>query len=158
MLRVSKGKASVAIPDVKGKPVDAARKALTDAGFVVGDDQRQASADVAKDKVVGTSPAGEAAKGAPISLIISDGPQQVKVPAVKGQPEDAARSAIQAKGLEAEVKTKSVPVGDPNTGRVIEVDPAAGTLVDPGSTVTITVGVASAASTTTSPASTTTSP
>jgi beta-lactam-binding protein with PASTA domain len=82
----------------------------------------------------------------------------VKVPAVKGQPEDAARSAIQAKGLEAEVKTKSVPVGDPNTGRVIEVDPAAGTLVDPGSTVTITVGVASAASTTTSPASTTTSP
>ena len=158
VLRVSKGKASVAIPDVKGKPVDAARKALTDAGFVVGDDQRQASADVAKDKVFGTSPAGEAAKGAPISLIISDGPQQVKVPAVKGQPEDAARSAIQAKGLEAEVKTKSVPVGDPNTGRVIEVDPAAGTLVDPGSTVTITVGVASAASTTTSPASTTTSP
>jgi serine/threonine-protein kinase len=155
-LRVSNGKGPVPIPSVAKKSVDEAKSALTAAGFTVGTVSTQASADVPKDKVIGTEPASAAPAKSTVNLIVSAGPQKVKVPAVKGQPEEAARQAITSRGLEAEVVTQSVPTGDTNAGRVISVSPAAGTEVEPNSTVTLTVGVATTATTTTAAPSTTT--
>jgi serine/threonine-protein kinase len=155
-LRVSNGKGPVPIPSVAKKSVDEAKSALTAAGFTVGTVSTQASADVPKDKVIGTEPASAAPAKSTVNLIVSAGPQKVKVPAVKGQPEEAARQAITSRGLEAEVVTQSVSAGDTNAGRVISVSPAAGTEVEPNSTVTLTVGVATTATTTTAAPSTTT--
>ncbi len=148
-LIVSKGKNNTAIPTVAGKTQDQARKALTDAGFVVGDVNIQPSTDVDKGKVMGTDPSGSAPKGSTVNLIVSGGPSQVAVPSVKGQSESAATQAIQAKGLDVNVTPKTLSSGDPNVGRVIEQDPAGGTTVDPGTTVTLTVGVAGSSPTTT---------
>ena len=156
-LLVSSGKAGIAIPDVKGRTQAQARTLLKNAGFVVGDVQVQASPDVAKGSAIGTDPTGSAEKGSTLTLLVSDGPQQVKVPAVKGQSEADATTAIKAQGLQVEVQPKSLPAGDPNVGRVTGVDPAAGTLVDPSSTVTITVGVAGGSSTTTTSSASATS-
>jgi serine/threonine-protein kinase len=151
-VQVSKGLPGIPIPDVKGKTVDQARRDLTAAGFIVGETINQPSADVEKGRVAGTDPTGSAPKSTVVNLIVSTGPQQVKVPAVRGQSEADATAAIRAAGLGVEIEPRALPPGDPNIGRVVAVSPAAGTLVDPGSTVTITVGVAGA--TTTSPPTT----
>jgi beta-lactam-binding protein with PASTA domain/predicted Ser/Thr protein kinase len=154
-LIVSIGMNNTAIPTVAGRTQDQARTALRDAGFVVGDVSIQPSTEVEKGRVMGTDPSGSAPKGATVNLIVSGGPSQVAVPSVKGQSESAATQAIQARGLDVNVSPKTLTAGDPNIGRVIEQDPAGGTNVDPGSTVTITVGVAGSSPTTTT---TTTSP
>jgi serine/threonine-protein kinase len=147
-LIVSRGPAAVTIPDVKGLTQAGARKVLTDAGFVVGQVQVVASADVPKNRAVGTIPTGSAPQGSPLTLQVSNGPQQVVVPSVKGQSEASATAAIQAKGLDVNVDPRTVSSGDPNLGRVIDQNPAGGTTVDPSSTVTITVGVAGSSATT----------
>ncbi|MFN8049811.1 MAG: PASTA domain-containing protein [Acidimicrobiales bacterium] len=74
---------------------------------------------------------------------------------MKGQTLEAARALLVSKGFEVVVASKSLPAGDPNDGLIVASDPAAGTQVDAGSSVTITVGKASAASTTTVSPSTT---
>ena len=161
-LRVSTGKAPTAIPDVANKSQDQARKALQNAGFVVGDIKIQGSPDVKKGNVIGTDPTGTAPKGSSINLLVSGGPDQINVPTVTGQTEANATNAISAKGFDVSVKTSTVPPGDPSVGRVISQTPDGGTPADPGSAVTITVGVAGATTTsnspTTSSATTTTSP
>ena len=156
LLRISTGAGSEVVPVVTGKTVDAAKKALTDKGFVVGETIQQASADVKKDLVITTDPVGSAPKKSTINLIVSTGAEPVKVPAVKGQREDEATALLKGKGFDVSVEPKALPPGDANDGRVISVDPAAGTSIDAGSTVTITVGVAGAATTTAPTSSTTT--
>jgi serine/threonine-protein kinase len=110
---------------------------------------------VKKDQVIGTDPTGTASPKSVVKILVSTGPEQVKVPAVKGQAEDAAKAALKERALEAEVVPQSVPAGDPNAGRVIDSNPAAGTLVDPGTVVKLTVGVASTSPTSTVAPSTT---
>lgn len=161
-LRVSTGKAPTAVPDVANKSQDQARKVLQNAGFVVGDIKIQGSPDVKKGSVIGTDPTGTAPKGSSINLLVSGGPDQINVPTVTGQTETNATNAIRAKGFDVSVKTSTVPAGDPSVGRVISQTPDGGTPTDPGSAVTITVGVAGATTTTsnsptTSSATTTTS-
>jgi beta-lactam-binding protein with PASTA domain len=157
---VSTGPAGKSIPTVAGLTTAQAKTALTNDGFKVGDTVEQPSNDVEKGRVIGTDPTGKAPEGSTINLIVSTGAQQVAVPSVKGQTEAEATATLKGKGLEVEVDPTTLPAGDPNIGRVIDADPKAGTMVDPGSVVTITVGVAGS-STTVAPnqqSSTTTSP
>ena len=155
-LLVSSGKAGVPIPDVKGKTQSQAKTALKAAGFVVGDVQQQASSDVDKDLVIGTDPTGSAEKGSTVNLLVSTGPQQVKVPAVKGMSEADARNAITGQKLQVESDFKVLAPGDPSIGRVISVDPVAGTPLDINSIVKITVGAPDSGTTTTSSSTTST--
>lgn len=154
-LKVSGGPGTATIPVVAGKTVADAEKALVAAGFTVGEVVPQASPTVKKDQVIGTDPTGTASPKSVVKILVSTGPEQVKVPAVKGQAEDAAKAALKERALEAEVVPQSVPAGDPNAGRVIDSNPAAGTLVDPGTVVKLTVGVASTSPTSTVAPSTT---
>ncbi|HBX78500.1 MAG TPA: Stk1 family PASTA domain-containing Ser/Thr kinase [Acidimicrobiaceae bacterium] len=154
-LKVSGGPGTAPIPVVAGKTVADAEKALVAAGFTVGEVVPQASPTVKKDQVIGTDPTGTASPKSVVKILVSTGPEQVKVPAVKGQAEDAAKAALKERALEAEVVPQSVPAGDPNAGRVIDSNPAAGTLVDPGTVVKLTVGVASTSPTSTVAPSTT---
>jgi len=156
LLRISTGAGMEVVPVVTGKTVEAATKALTDKGFVIGDTEKEASSTVPKDMVIRTDPVGSAPKKSTVNLIVSTGTEPVKVPAVKGQREDEATTLLKSKNLEVAKEPKALPPGDANDGRVVDVSPAAGTTVDAGSTVTITVGVAGAATTTT-PSSTSTS-
>jgi len=162
-IRVSQGSGNVAIPgDLAGKTTDQARKALTDAGFKVAPNTvEQPSADVAKGKVVGTDPEGSAKKDATITIIISAGPAKISVPALKGKTEAEATAILDGTTggpkIEYERNTKILSSGDPNIGRVTDVDPVAGTKIDPGAIVTITVGVAGPPTTSPTGTSTTTS-
>ncbi len=72
---------------------------------------------------------------------------RVSVPKLTGKDEDAARSLLSAAGLNAQVQTSAG--GTP--GRVKAQNPAGGTRVDAGSTVTITLGAAATTSSTSPP-------
>src|SRR5262249_5908954 len=104
--------------------------------------------------VITTDPVGSAPKKSTVSLIISTGAEQVKVPGVVGQSKDAATVVLKAAGFEVESTNKSLPAGDPNDGNVITQDPAAGQTAEQGSVVHITIGIASASPTSTSPTTT----
>jgi serine/threonine-protein kinase len=152
-LQVSTGPPPVAIPDVSGKSESQARSALEREGFVIAQTVETPSADVRKGRVVGTDPSGTAPKGSPITILISSGPEPVRVPQVGGQTEADAKAAIEARGLEVRIRTSRVDPAEGTVGRVVRQEPPADTEVDAHSTVTITIGVA-ASTTTTSPSTT----
>ncbi|MGD9986671.1 Stk1 family PASTA domain-containing Ser/Thr kinase [Pseudonocardia sp.] len=64
--------------------------------------------------------------------------KQVAVPNVIGQPQDTARSAIVAAGLQVNVQQDESPVDQVN--KVVRTDPAGGTQIDENKTVTIFIG------------------
>ena len=146
-IRVSKGSGNSPIPgDLSGKTVDQARQSLIAAGFKVAPATvSQPSADVAKGKVSGTDPQGTAKAGSTVTIIVSAGPAQISVPALKGKTEAEATAILDGTTggpkIEYDRNTKTLPAGDPNLGRVTDVDPVAGTKIDPGAIVTITIGV-----------------
>lgn len=148
VVNVSTGPAGQPIPDVANKTQAQAKKLLSDNNFVVGDVKVQPSATVDKGLVIGTDPSGSALPGTVINLLVSGGPEQVTIPGVKGQTEADAKAVLTSKNLNVEIDQKALSPGDPNVGRVVSMSPSAGSSVDVGSTVTITIGYASSPTTT----------
>ncbi|HEV8116641.1 MAG TPA: Stk1 family PASTA domain-containing Ser/Thr kinase [Acidimicrobiales bacterium] len=156
-IRVSTGEGLPPVPDVANLPVAEAVSRLTAAGFKTRQVDEN-SPSVPAGNVTRTDPpaGGSLPKGATsVSVFVSRGAPsttvgKVVVPNVIGRDEAGARTALTGVGLAVEVQTSSG--GTP--GRVKAQSQAAGTRVDLGSTVTITLG---AASTTTSTAGTTSS-
>ena len=89
------------VPDVVGRSVEDARRILEDAGFALGGTREQPDLAVPAGLVAGADPAiGEpAAAGAPITLLISTGPDLVPVPQVEGLSLAAAQDALAGAGL-----------------------------------------------------------
>ncbi|MBH0121772.1 Stk1 family PASTA domain-containing Ser/Thr kinase [Rhodococcus sp. HM1] len=83
-------------------------------------------------------PGTELAVGSPVKVIISKGAAPVEMPDVSGKKPDAARSQLEAAGLTV-VETREVFDPDVDAGRVAGTDPATGTEVGAGSSVTLLV-------------------
>lgn len=139
-VNVSKGVKEVAVPSVVGSQVDVASAQLQTAGFNVG------RADVESDRpageVVSQNPAGNstAPKGSSVTLSVSKGPKTVEVPDVTLQPIADARTALRAAGFKVSVIREDT--SDPTLdGIVLRQDPAGLAQADPGSVVTVTVGL-----------------
>ncbi len=147
---VATGPGEVSVPDVAGRSQADARAAIEGEGLTVGGTSEEPSSDVAEGNVIRSEPGAGAnvAPGSSVRLVVSSGPDQVEVPNVVNQTENAAISRLEGRGLDVNVQTESVPAGDRNAGRVIRQDPSGGR-VAPGSTVTIVVGVGSATTTST---------
>jgi serine/threonine-protein kinase len=96
-------------------------------------------------------------KGSEVSIIVSDGPEPVRVPAVVGRTESQATNTLTEEGLVPNVTRIDVPAGSPDDGRVVAQSLPPGSLVDSGTSITITVGRAVVPATTTSTSTTTTS-
>jgi eukaryotic-like serine/threonine-protein kinase len=135
-LTVSKGQQSAVVPDVTGKSQSSATSALEGAGFKVAV-KTASSSSVAQGNVVSQTPGGgvTAVPGTTVTITVSSGAAQVKVPDVNGLSRSAASDAIVNVGLKVQT-TGSVST----TATVNGQSPNAGTSVDPGSTVTITMG------------------
>lgn len=128
----------VEIADVSGEPVEEARRALTNDGFVVARQvEEQSSSDVDEGLVIETDPpAGDKIdEGSTITLVVSVGPKQVDIPSLAGFTYDAARDLLQEKGLKTK---KEFQDSDLPRNQVINTNPPAGP-VDVGTTVTIIV-------------------
>jgi serine/threonine-protein kinase len=137
-LKVAKT-AQVQVPPVIGQQLDAARQALESKGFVV--EVEQVDNEQPANTVVNQTPSGNepAAAGSHVKLQVSKGPAkpQVAVPNIAaGTKLGDAINALNGAGLKPAV-ANGAP-NDPNTSLVQSTDPPAGTMVDQGSTVTIT--------------------
>jgi serine/threonine-protein kinase len=140
-LDISSGPAQGLVPDVVGKTEDDARAALEGAGFRVTVARKEDP--VAKPgTVLAQNPAKGAtvASGSPVTITVAVEPSQVDVPDVVGSTQNKATESLSGDGLK--VVVENTPVDSPDTDGVVQSQtPGAGTKVDRGSTVTITVGV-----------------
>jgi eukaryotic-like serine/threonine-protein kinase len=134
----SKQPTPVTVPGVVGADRASAQARLEQAGLrsqVVRRSSRRAVGRVlAQDPQAGA----KVQDGSVVTLTVSRGPAQVAVPAgLPGLSESAATAKLEAAGFD--VKTTDASSSSVAKGDVISVDPAAGTRLDKGSTVTLTV-------------------
>jgi len=136
-LTVSGGPGQTQIPDVVGLSQGDAEQKLDDAGFT-SNVQTQASSDVDSGLVISSDPAGgeTARRGSEVTITVSTGAEKVKVPPVVGMTLNAARQQLSAVGLEL---SSSQEPSDRPQNEVTAQSPNAGTEVEPGSTVALTV-------------------
>jgi len=111
------------VPVVAGDTQAVATTALTGDGFTLTASRQVHSNDVARGLVVGTNPAGRAAKGSAITILISSGPFTSTVPVVKHDTLAQAEAALQRVHLSYRIQRvgSNSPVGT-----VLGTDPAAG--------------------------------
>jgi serine/threonine-protein kinase len=122
-------------PDVIGKQVPDATNELTGIGL-------KPKPSLPTGTVTDTNPKPNAvvAKGSTVNLVVTPAPAQVQVPDVKGQAQQPAENAIRNAGL---VPMAGPPMNSDTvaSGSVMAESPAAGTSVDKGSTVTLTISL-----------------
>ena len=131
------GSGGVQVPDVTGKTLEEAKAAIEDAGFTLGSVDYQNSETVEDGKVISQTPrAGtHQEKGSKVTLVVSQGVEQVSVPDLSDMTANEARAALQAAGLKYEAGTAEH--SDKVTeGHVLRQSPAAGEKVAKGSKVT----------------------
>jgi serine/threonine-protein kinase len=137
-LLVSTGPGSQALPDVTGRSAAEAMRLLRARGFVPKS-QSQASETIAKGRVISTdpAPATEVQLGGAVTVFVSSGPAQVKVPGVTGEPQPQATATLEAAGLKVVAQAREV--AEPSPGTVISQTPSAGSQLKVGGQVTIVV-------------------
>jgi serine/threonine-protein kinase len=167
-IKVSAGAPSVAVPNVVNLKVDTATARLQGAGFRVTV-QTQANDRVSPDVVFAQDPPGnqQAASGSTVTLTVSQGPEEVRVPDVRSRDAADAANVLGQAGLRTSFRNEAS--SDVPAGKVIRTDPDATTTLPKGSTVTLVVSsgpppttteatVPSTSTTTSSTTSTTVSP
>lgn len=137
---VSKGGEDMEMPDLTGLSKDDAVEQIKKMGLKVGKVYEKYS-DEAAGTVIETSPraGSKISKGKTVDLTISKGKktQKVLLTDVTGSSVEAATAALENKGFRVSVqkqKTDAAPAGT-----VIRMTPGAGSELDEGSTVTLTV-------------------
>ena len=160
VLTVSNVQSSVPVPSVLGQSPATAGATLRGDGLSVGSQSNACSSQYPSGVVSSQSPAPGVSvqPNAGVNLVISTG-TCVQVPNVVGQSASSAQSAITGLGLVANQTTDTTCAGGAQSGNVDTQSPAAGTQVNSGTTVTISVCQSATTTTTTStttPSSTTT--
>jgi serine/threonine-protein kinase len=128
----------VTVPDVTGQTEQAAGAILRRAGLTPIPSLAP-SATVPAGRVVRESPppGSRVAKGARVNVVISGGPASIPLVSVEGLPASQALAHLRAAGFKP--ATSSQASSTVAAGRVINTDPAAGTIVQVGSPVTVFV-------------------
>ena len=139
-LVVSRGRPTVAVPDLTGASRADAEQALADRGLEAAVSARETT-EATEGTVLTQSPAAGTAltEGATVSLVVAEAPPEVAVPDVIGEAGADARDELGAGGFAVRVRSRAVPTA-PEDGLVLEQVPAAGTPAVQGSTVTLVVG------------------
>jgi beta-lactam-binding protein with PASTA domain len=133
-LVVSKGPRPIPVPDFTGKKADKAEAELTERGFAVTVDSRHDD-DVPEGDVISQSPRdGTLFRGDTVELLVSDGPELVKVPSVAGAGVDEATRTMQAAGFEVRTEKSALYVG---LEYVVDTDPKKASMVPRGSVITL---------------------
>ena len=160
-LVVSTGPEEIELPDLVELSERDAIAQLTELGlkFSVNDEfsDEQAFGDVIRtDPEAGTT----VFSGDTILLVVSNGPEPVEVPDLMDKTEAEAQTLLDDIGLVLNVSASTQPVGDPaQDGIIVSQIPTAGTVIDSGDIVTVTLGEFQPPPTTTTlPPTTTTLP
>ena len=129
---------AVFVPKVTGQTESIARSALEAAGLKVGSVSEENSDAVADGSVISQDPPARASvkKGSAVKLVISKGSAKVKVIDVVGHEQNRATGELQSAGFAVNSKAE---YNELSAGLVIRTQPETGSMVAPGSTVTIIV-------------------
>jgi beta-lactam-binding protein with PASTA domain len=129
------------VPDVRGKTREEAERILKEAGFEIEVRTARSSADD-ENLVIGQNPRDDASKtakvGSAVAITVGEGPANVEVPSINDQVPSGTEQILEDAGLklgsQIEVPNDRVPAG-----HIVEQHPAAGTEVEPGSTVDVVI-------------------
>jgi serine/threonine protein kinase/beta-lactam-binding protein with PASTA domain len=132
---VSKGPAPNPVPNVVGQPHDQAFAALTQAGFQPFDEPPAFDGHTAGGIVLKTDPGAGTQVGTGDHKVGVQASNGVTLPNVGQQPAQQAQAALQGMGLQVQIQALA---NDPN-GQVVGESPNPGTVVAPGSVVTLVV-------------------
>jgi beta-lactam-binding protein with PASTA domain len=142
-IAVSTGPASAAVPSVEGLSAAQASGRLRTAGFKPTSRAQPSSTTRPGDAIGTDPPAGtEVRLGKPVTVLVSSGPAQIRVPDVTGDSQGAAEAALVTAGLTLGTVTKQVSAGQ-TAGTVLSQSPNAGTSARTGAAVNLTVAQAS---------------
>ena len=137
-ISVSSQAPPVGVPSVTGLRVDVATSRLREAGFEVTEERRphdQAPPDVVFEQ---NPPGGaQAPAGSAVAIVVSGGPQPIRVPDVRNRDASDAANALGQAGFR--ISSRREFNGDVPEGRVIRTEPEPGTALPRGSTVTVVV-------------------
>ena len=149
-MSVSSGAPIVEVPDVRNRPLDAARELLLGAGFRVGP-PNQVNSDQEPNTVLDQAPAAgtRQPKGSNITLTVSKGVEQIAVPNVRGRTQSDAANVLGQAGFRT--TTRSESSSDFDQGTVIRTEPSSGTPLERNSVVTLVVSSGPAPTTTQPP-------
>jgi len=157
---VSGGPNQVSIPPtVINESADAARSLLESADYGLKVQiQTQVDPVIPAGVVISTDPPPNTLvdKGSNVTLIVSSGPGQERVPPLVGLTEGQSRNLLDDRGFGVQVTYRELPPGDPRDGTVLEQNIPTSQMVDKGTVVVVVVGQARVAETTTTSSTTTT--
>ncbi|TVR27458.1 MAG: PASTA domain-containing protein [Nitriliruptor sp.] len=134
---VSLGPTPIAVPELVGSDLAQARTLVRDAGLELTIAERRYDAAVPVDQVLAQDPApgGIRYAGDVVEVVISDGPEPVVLPNVRGERVADAVATLEALGLEVEVERRGGFSAFFNPDRVYDQDPGPGSSRLPGETV-----------------------
>ena len=135
-ITVGTGPSSVQVPSLYGNNPDQAAEVLGGVGLKLGTVSRDYDADLARGLIFFQNPAAEqrVEPGTEVDVTISLGPEPVEVPEVFGMALRTAQQTVVNAGLRYTIF--EVRNNRPE-GTALSTEPEAGTLVDPGTPVTI---------------------
>ena len=142
-LTVSSGQGNASVPSVQGLTEAQATRVLRRAGLKVGNVVSQSSNRFAQGQVTNTNPgtARSVPRGTAVTLFVSSGQPQKKVPNVVGESQTQATEDLTRAGFNVQQRNQSTPTQS-DVGNVISQSPTGNTNAAPGSSVTITIGTA----------------
>jgi len=138
-VRVSLGPAPIPVPEVVGEPVAEVRALFEDLGLELEVVERRHDDTVPADHVLGQEPgaAEELLPGAVVRVVVSEGPEPIELPNVRGQRVGEAVEALEALGLAVEVERRGGFSAFFNPDQVYDQDPGPGSTRLPGETVVL---------------------
>ncbi len=139
-LLISLGPQPLAVPNVLGKIREEAQTAIVAAGFTLGTVAQGSSGTVPAGCVMSQNPPADAMMppGTAVDLTVSQGPQSVAVPDIVGRAQSDAQATITGTGFSVGAVTQEWSAAVP-TGSVISQNPAAGTVMIPGTAIDFVV-------------------
>jgi beta-lactam-binding protein with PASTA domain/predicted Ser/Thr protein kinase len=141
-LFVSRGPKLAKVPVLVGVQREVAVQRLSGRGLTPSVSEEESSSP--KGEVIRQSPSAgtQVEPGSTVAIVVSSGEEEekeAKVPNVIGKERRQAVEAIRAAGLQPEVEEEETEV-QAQIGRVLDQFPPPGSALEPGATVTITVG------------------
>lgn len=131
----------IEVPDITGKTVSEAQQILNKLQLGIAKGGEEASDTVKEGLIIrqdleaGTTVAAHST----VYYVISTGVADISVPDVTGKSQTVAETTLKSSGLETEIKQENSDTVE--IGNVIRTEPAAGTAVSSGSTVTVVVSL-----------------
>lgn len=126
------------IANVTDKTVEEAQQILEDQGLIGVEGAHSFHDTIEAGRVISAQAQSEPVReGDTVSLIISDGIEQVAVPDVEGKVWSEAKKILTDAGFEIELRGNSEAISNFPGATVSSIDPEAGTMVDKGSTVRV---------------------